>query len=93
MVADAPAPPLSPFAAFSSRDFRLYAAARVCATLAVQAQSVAVGLQVYAITRQPIHLGYVGLAQFLPVASLSLLGGSAADRFDRRSILIAATTS
>jgi MFS family permease len=87
----APAAPVPPFAAFLSRDFRFYAAARVCATLAVQAQSVAVGFQVYAITHRPIHLGYVGLAQFLPVATLSLAGGHAADRFDRRSVLITAT--
>jgi MFS family permease len=87
----APASRPAPFAAFSSRDFRFYAAARVCATLAVQAQSVAIGLQIYAITHRPIHLGYVGLAQFLPVAGLSLAGGHAADRFDRRSVLLAAT--
>ncbi len=86
-----PAPELpapSPLAAFSSRDFRYYAAARFIATIASQAQSVAVGFQVYALTHRALDLGYVGLAQFLPVVSLSLVTGHAADRFDRRSLLL-----
>jgi MFS family permease len=81
------APPA--FAAFSSPDFRFYAASRFLATTAVQMQSVAVGFQVYALTGRPLDLGYVGLAQFLPVAGLSLLAGHAADRFDRRWVLLA----
>ena len=78
----------SPFAAFQSRDFRFLAASRTLATIALQMQAVAVGFQVYALTHRPITLGYVGLAQFLPVVTLSLATGHAADRFDRRGILI-----
>lgn len=52
-------------------------------------QAVAVGFQIYALTHQPIALGYVGLAQFLPVVTLSLATGHVADRFDRRAILLA----
>lgn len=80
--------PASPFAAFESRDFRVYAAARLLATMAYQMQSVAVGFQIYDLTRDPLALGYVGLAQFLPIAGLSLASGHAADRFDRRGILV-----
>lgn len=79
----------SPFAAFQSRDFCFLAGARTVATVALQMQAVAVGFQVYALTHRPITLGYVGLAQFLPVVALSLATGHAADRFDRRWILIA----
>ncbi|WP_437677585.1 MFS transporter [Sorangium sp. So ce131] len=80
--------PPSPFDAFKSRDFRVYAPARLLATVAFQMQSVAVGFQIYSLTRSPLALGYVGLAQFLPVAGLSLVAGHAADRFDRRGILV-----
>jgi MFS family permease len=86
-----PAPasrPRSPFAAFASRDFRFYLAARFLATVAVQMLSVAVGFQVYSITHRALDLGYVGLAQFLPVMGLSLLAGNVVDRFDRRRVLL-----
>jgi MFS family permease len=88
---DALAVPRPAFAAFASRDFRLYAAARVCTTLAVQAQWVAIGFQIYTLTHRTLDLGYVGLARFLPVAGLSLIAGQAADRFDRRAVAMVST--
>jgi MFS family permease len=57
------------------------------ATLANQIQSVAVAWQIYAIARSPLALGYVGLAQFLPVAALFFVAGDVADRYNRRRIL------
>jgi len=53
----------------------------------MQMQSVAIGWQVYDRTHRPLDLGFVGLAQFLPAISLSLVAGQTADRFDRRSII------
>lgn len=58
------------------------------AVTSLEMQSVAVAWQVYEITRRPIDLGYVGLAQFLPGVLLFLVGGHTADRFDRRRVLI-----
>jgi MFS family permease len=72
------------------RDFRNYALARFLATLAWQMIGVAVGWQVYAITRDPLDLGLVGLAQFLPFLALVLPGGQVADRADRRLVLVGA---
>jgi len=69
------------------RDFRLFVVMRVPGILATQIQSVAVGWQVYDITHRPLALGFVGLAQFLPVIGLALVAGHVADRFDRRRIL------
>lgn len=60
-----------------------------------QMLAVAIGWQVYDLARltrsieeSAFLLGLVGLVQFLPVLLLSLVGGQAADRFDRKSILI-----
>ncbi len=72
------------------RDFTRYAAARFLATIAWQMLGVAVGWQVYAITRDPLDLGLIGLAQFLPFMFLVLPGGQLADRADRRLVMIAA---
>jgi len=68
-------------------NFRYYVAARFLTTLAVQMQSVAIGWQVYAITGDPLDLGLIGLAQFLPFVVLVLPAGQVADRHDRRMII------
>lgn len=77
-----------PRAAFAHRDFRLYMLARFLAVVGIQVQSVAVGWQVYSLTRDPLHLGWVGLAQFLPMMLFALPSGHVADRFERRRILM-----
>jgi MFS family permease len=74
-------------AAFSYPDFALYQLARLFTVMATEMQSVAVGWQVYEITKRPLDLGYVGLAQFLPTILLFLVAGHAADRFNRRNIV------
>jgi MFS family permease len=73
---------------FTYPSFLLYQVTRFCIILATQMQSVAVGWQVYEITRRPLDLGLVGLAQFLPGILLFLLSGHLADRLDRKKLLI-----
>jgi MFS family permease len=73
--------------AFSYPDFALYQVARLFTVMATEMQSVAVGWQVYEITKRPLDLGYVGLAQFLPTILLFPVAGHAADRFNRRNIV------
>lgn len=73
--------------AFTYPAFTLYQMARFCIVLATEMQSVAVGWQVYEITKRPLDLGLVGLAQFLPGILLFLVSGHAADRYDRRRVL------
>jgi MFS family permease len=75
-------------AAFAHRDFRAFQGARALSVIGTQMQSVAIGWQIYAITGRAIDLAWVGLAQFLPGIAFSLVGGHAADRFERRRILI-----
>lgn len=72
------------------RDYARYAAARFMATLAWQMLAVAVGWQTYEVTRDPLALGVVGLAQFLPFFLLVLPAGQIADRADKRLVLIGA---
>jgi MFS family permease len=75
-------------AAFAHRDFRAFQAARALSVVGTQMQSVAIGWQIYDITRRPLDLAWVGLAQFLPSVCFSLFAGHAADRFPRRRILM-----
>ena len=56
--------------------------------LALEMQSVAVGWQIYEITKRPLDLGLVGLAQFLPGILLFLVSGHVIDRANRRTVLV-----
>ncbi|MGA2639638.1 MAG: MFS transporter [Spirochaetia bacterium] len=73
---------------FRNRDFRAFLGARALASLSSLMLSVAVGWHVYELTGSAFALGMVGLAQFLPALLLALPGGLAADRFERRTILL-----
>ena len=73
---------------FQHTNFTLYQIERFCVIAGLEMQSVAVGWQVYEITRRPLDLGLVGLAQFLPNVLLFLLAGHAADRFSRKNLLL-----
>ena len=74
---------------FAYRDFTVYEFALFLIECALEMTSVAVGWQVYEITGRPLDLGLVGLAQFLPGIFLFLASGHAADRVDRRRLLMA----
>jgi MFS family permease len=74
--------------AFQYPSFRLFQIARFLTITASEMQSVAIGWQIYDITHRPLDLGLVGLAQFLPPFLLFLFAGHAADRFQRKRIIM-----
>src|SRR3954453_16602817 len=74
--------------AFTYPRFSSYMLARFFIVASLEMQSVAVGGQVFDLTKRPLDLGLVGLAQFFPGIFLFLVAGHAADRFDRRKILL-----
>src|SRR5271154_3062112 len=73
--------------AFTHPNFVLFQVARFLIVAAVEMQAVAVGWQVYDISKRALDLGLVGLAQFLPGILLFLVSGHASDRFNRRKVL------
>lgn len=87
---------LPDFSVFQHRDFALFWTARALLTLGWQIVATAMGWQVYDLARAQgadvpeaaLLLGAIGLAQFIPLLVLSLFGGQAADRYDRRWILL-----
>lgn len=59
---------------------------RVASGMAFQIQAVAVGWQIYEITRSTFMLGMAGLVQFVPIVLFTLVAGHVADRYDRRIV-------
>jgi MFS family permease len=74
-------------AVLQHRAFTRYLLARFASSFAVQMQTVAVGAQVYELTRDPLDLGLIGLSQFVPFVLLVLFAGQAADRWSRKRII------
>ena len=75
------------FAAFRHRSYSLFFTSRFLAAFATQIISVAVGWQMYDVTRNTLYLGLIGLVQFLPSLVLILVTGSVTDRYNRRAIV------
>ena len=75
------------YAAFRHGAYLRFWSARFLTTFATQIVSVAVGWQIYDLTRDPFDLGLVGLIQFAPALLLVLVTGAVSDRFGRRLIM------
>jgi MFS family permease len=78
----------NPYAALLVRDFRFFILARLFVTLAIMVQAVVVGWQVYEITRDPLSLGLIGLAEAIPAITVSLYAGHLADVVQRKKIIL-----
>ena len=79
-----------PYASLRVPDFRHFIGFLAAQTLATMMQTVAVGWQIYIVTRDPLALGIVGLAEALPFVGFALPAGHLADRVDRRRLSLAA---
>ena len=75
------------FAALRYRDFSIVTLNQFCLTLAILIQEIIVAYSLYKITKDPLTLGFIGLAEALPFIALSLWGGYFADRFNKQSIM------
>ncbi len=77
-----------PYAAMRISEFRLFVAFRLFLTIAIQMQGVIVGWQIYSITKDPLNLGLIGLAEALPFILVSLYAGHVADIISRKKIIL-----
>ncbi len=84
--------PHDPYQALRFPEYRWYLFATWAMSVATLIQSVVIGWQVYAITQSALSLGLVGLAEAIPCLALTLVGGYAADRMDRRTLSLLAMT-
>ena len=76
-----------PYAALRYPEFRRLTTATFLITASILVQEVVLGYEVYLLTRDPLALGLVGLAEALPFIALALFGGHLADRRERLSLM------
>ncbi|MDA1172774.1 MAG: MFS transporter [Proteobacteria bacterium] len=75
------------FVALRYRDFSIVTLNQFCLTLAILIQEIIVAYSLYKITKDPLTLGLIGLAEAIPFIALSLWGGYFADRFNKQTIM------
>src|SRR6266576_6215081 len=76
--------------ALQQRDYAFLWSSSLSMRFAENMIAVAVGWQVYAIRKNPLDLGLIGLFEFAPLPILALPAGHVADRFSRRLIAASA---
>jgi MFS family permease len=81
-----------PFAVLKNKEFLFFLNTRFFMTMAMQMQSVIVGLQIYKHTKDELALGMIGLAEAIPFIITSLFSGHVADSYGRKKILVISTS-
>ena len=69
------------------RDFRLLLVGQTVSEAGSMATFVAVPFQTYELTGSSLAVGLLGVAEFVPIVALALVGGALADAFDRRRLV------
>ena len=80
-----------PYAVLRNRDFVFYLVGRFVASVGQQMLTVAVGWELYELTRSARALGLVGLTQMVPMVLFTLPAGHVADNYSRKRIIILMT--
>src|SRR5919109_749278 len=79
-----------PYASLRIGNFRWFISSLLAMTVATQLQAVVVGWQIYELTKDPLSLGLIGLAEAVPFIGVALFAGHVADRRNRHRISLAA---
>jgi MFS family permease len=79
-----------PYAALRILNFRWFIYSLLAMTVATQIQAVVVSWQIYELTRDPLSLGLIGLAEAVPFIGFALFAGHVADRTDRLRVSLVA---
>ena len=77
-----------PYIAMRFPEFRSYIVMRFLFTFAFQVQAVIIGWYIYQLTKNPLSLGLIGLAEAIPSITVTLYGGYIADKSDKKKLLI-----
>ncbi|HMK61656.1 MAG TPA: MFS transporter [Dissulfurispiraceae bacterium] len=76
------------FSALYTRDFRLFWFGQIISLSGTWMHSVAQSWLVYSMTKSPLYLGLIASLSSLPILFFTLIGGSVADRYPKRKIII-----
>lgn len=70
------------------RDYRLLYIGQMVSMLGSMITYVVIPYQIFDITKSSLQVGLLGIVQLVPIVIFGLIGGSVADRMDRRKLLL-----
>jgi len=76
-----------PYISLRFKEFRSYLLMRFFLTIGYQVQGVVIGWYIYSITKDPLSLGLIGLAEAIPAIGIALYGGYIADKSNKKTLL------
>ncbi len=74
------------------KSYRAFLGTRLFLTLGFQMQAVLVGWRIFELTKNPLSLGLIGLAEAIPALSVALYAGHLADIKNKKKILLICLT-
>ena len=76
-----------PYAALRIREFNVFLLMRFALVFAWSMQFVLIEWQVYALTKDPLYIGIIGLMEIIPALGMALFAGHIVDQKEKRSLL------
>lgn len=76
-----------PYAALRHREFNMFLVVRFALVFAWSMQFIVIEWQVYALTKDPLSLGLIGLFEFAPAFVMALFAGHIVDQREKRNLL------
>jgi MFS family permease len=78
------------FAAIQLKEFRFYITQRFFFIMGLRMIGTVIGWKMYLLTRSPLALGLLGLAEVIPAVTMALYAGHVVDKSDKRKLLLRA---
>ncbi len=76
-----------PYAALRYREFNIFLLVRFALIFGWSMQFIVIEWQVYALTKDPLSLGLIGLCEFIPAFGMALFAGHVVDQREKRNLL------
>lgn len=76
-----------PYIALRFPEFRYFLVMRFFLTIGYQVQGVVIGWYIYNLTKDPLSLGLIGVAEAIPAIGIALYGGYIADKSNKKTLL------
>jgi len=77
-----------PYEALQFKEFRIFLVLRFSIVFAWAMQFVVIEWEIYRLTKDPLSLGLIGLAEVIPAVSMALFAGHYVDKLEKRNLLL-----